>query len=205
MLNLVIRDLQMNFLAHIYLSGDNDQIRLGNFIGDYVKGKDHNNYASQIQKGILIHRKIDSFTDNHPIVLSHKKLFYTKYHKYAGVVTDIIYDHYLAHEWHKFSDVAFDTYTEETYDWLLANVQHMPEEMKTMVPTMVRHDWLRSYRTIEGIVSVLIGMSKGTSLPAEYDFALFILKKHYQELKHGFFDYFPQLIEHIEVELLKEK
>lgn len=189
----------MNFLAHIYLSGDNEEIRLGNFIGDYVKGKDHNNFSSFVQKGILLHRKIDSYTDSHPIVLEHKKLFYSQYHKYAGVVTDIIYDHYLAHEWHMFSDVAFDTYVENTYEWLLSNVDNMPEGMTKLVPIMVKHDWLRSYSTIEGINSVLIGMSKGTSLPPEYDFAIYILKKHYKELRHGFFEYFPQLIEHVEL------
>lgn len=188
----------MNFLAHIYLSGESDDIRLGNFIGDYVKGKEHSNYSPDVQRGILLHRKIDSFTDNHPIVRTHKTLFYNKFHKYAGVVTDIIYDHYLATNWHMFSDILLENYIQNVYEWLIQNVEKMPSDMHRMVPSMVKNDWLNAYKTIEGIGSVLIGMSKGTSLPAEYDFALLILRKHYQEIKHGFFDYFPQLIEYVE-------
>ncbi len=86
----------MNFLAHIYLSGDNDEIKLGNFIGDYIKGNAYNKYPPLIRKGILLHRKIDYFTDSHPIVRNHKSFFYDKYHKYAGIIIDIIYDHFLS-------------------------------------------------------------------------------------------------------------
>ncbi len=187
----------MNFLAHIYLSGNNNEIRLGNFIGDYVKGKDYNKFPDEVRKGIILHRKIDTFTDSHPIVRNHKKLFYSKYHKYAGIITDIIYDHYLAREWHMFSEVIFDEYTKNTHEWLLNNLDRMPLEMKKFVPNFIRNDWLHSYYTIEGIQSVLIGMSKGTSLPAEYEFAIYILNKHYNEIKDDFLKYFPLLIEHV--------
>lgn len=194
----------MNFLAHIYLSGSNDEIRLGNFIGDYVKGSDYNNFPEMVRKGILLHRKIDSFTDTHPIVRNHKKLFYHRYHKYAGIVTDIIYDHFLSHEWHKFSDVNFDEYVDFIHAWLNDSVDQMPLEMKKFVPNFVRNNWLQSYRTVDGIKGVLIGMSKGTSLPAEYEFAMLVLQKHYTELKHDFFNYFPQLVEFVENDLTKK-
>jgi acyl carrier protein phosphodiesterase len=188
----------MNFLAHIYLSGNSDEIRLGNFIGDYVKGKDYNNYPDEIRKGIILHRKIDTFTDAHPIVRNHKTLFYSKYHKYAGIITDIIYDHFLAQEWQMFSEVMFEEYIKNTYDWLQNNIDNMPLEMKKFVPNFIRNNWLQSYYSIEGIQSVLIGMSKGTSLPAEYEFAIYILRKHYTEFKKDFLVYFPLLIEHAE-------
>jgi len=190
----------MNFLAHIYLSGDNDEIRLGNFIGDYVKGKDHQNYSPIVQKGILLHRNIDFFTDSHPIVRNHKALFYDKYHKYAGIVTDIIYDHFLSNDWHMFSDVAFDEYVENVHQWLIENIDSMPIEMKKFVPNFIRYKWLQSYKTIEGIKTVFIGMSKGTSLPPEYEFAILILQKHYQEIRHDFYKFFPELIEYIRVQ-----
>ncbi len=188
----------MNFLAHIFLSGNNDDIRLGNFIGDYVKGKDYEKYPPMIKKGIILHRKIDSFTDSHPIVRNHKQFFYERYHKYAGIVTDIVYDHFLSHEWYMFSDTDFNEYVNNTHAWLNNNIDLMPLEMKKFVPNFIRNNWLQSYRSVQGIESVLIGMSKGTSLPAEYEFAIFILKKHYAEMKHDFFQYFPQLVEHAE-------
>jgi acyl carrier protein phosphodiesterase len=186
----------MNFLAHIYLSGDSEEIRLGNFIGDYVKGKDYDKYPTEVRKGILLHRKIDTFTDSHPIVRNHKTLFYSNYHKYAGIITDIIYDHFLAHEWQIFSKVKFYDYTINTNEWLLKNIDKMPLEMKKFVPNFIRNNWLHSYNNIEGIQNVLIGMSRGTSLPAEYEFAIFILRKHYEELKNDFLIYFPLLIEY---------
>lgn len=193
----------MNFLAHLYLSGDNDEIRLGNFIGDYVKGKDYDKYPPAVKKGILLHRKIDSFTDMHPIVRKSKSYFYYKYHKYSGIIIDILYDHFLAHEWHMFSEINFDVYVENIHEWLRNNIDDMPLEMKKLVSHFMRNNWLKSYRSIEGIESVLIGMSKGTSLPAEYDYAIFILKKHYNELRHDFLNYFPELIEHVRAELNK--
>jgi acyl carrier protein phosphodiesterase len=190
----------MNFLAHIYLSGDNDDVRLGNFISDYVKGRDHHNFPPMVQKGILIHRKIDFFTDTHPIVRKHKELFYPKYHKHAGIVTDILYDHFLSHDWHMFSDVAFDEYVDDVHVWLQNNMDAIPTEMKKFIPHFIKNSWLRLYRTIEGIESVLIGMSKGTSLPPEYEFAIHILRKHYNEMKHDFYKYFPELVEYIKIQ-----
>jgi acyl carrier protein phosphodiesterase len=193
----------MNFLAHIYLSGNSNEIRLGNFIGDYVKGGEHKNYPTLVQKGILLHRKIDSFTDSHPIVRKHKLLFQHKYRKYAGIVTDIIYDHMLAHDWHKFSEVNFDEFVETTHDWLLNYLDSMPLEMKKFVPNFIRNNWLKAYTSIEGIQSVLIGMSKGTSLPAEHEYAILVFRKHYEEIRHDFFNYFEKLQEYVDDEIIK--
>jgi acyl carrier protein phosphodiesterase len=191
----------MNFLAHIYLSGDDENIRFGNFIGDYVKGRDYNKFQDAIKSGILLHRKIDHFTDSHPIVRQHKILFYNRFHKYAGIITDILYDHFLAHEWNKFSEINFDDYLANTYDWLKSNMAVMPAELKKIVPNIIHNNWFGTYRTVEGLEAVLIGMSKGTSLPPEYKFAIFIIQKHYNELKHDFFRYFPELIDYVRNEI----
>jgi acyl carrier protein phosphodiesterase len=193
----------MNFLAHIYLSGNSNEIRLGNFIGDYVKGREHRNYPTLVQRGIILHRKIDWFTDSHPIVRQHNTLFHQKYHKYAGIVTDIIYDHFLANQWHKFSDIEYNTFVEITHTWLLSCLDSMPLEMKKFVPNFIRNNWLKSYSNIEGIQNVLIGMSKGTSLPAEYDFAMLIFNKYYEVIKHDFFNYFQELTDFVDTALVK--
>jgi len=193
----------MNFLAHLYLSGKSDEIRLGNFIGDYVKGKDYDKYPPEVRKGILLHRSIDSFTDMHPIVRKSKSYFYDKYHKYSGIIIDILYDHFLAHKWEMFSEINFDIYIENTHIWLQKNIDNMPLEMKKLVSHFMRNSWLKSYQSIEGIQNVLIGMSKGTSLPAENEYAIFILKKYYSELKLDFLNYFPELIEHVKTKLEK--
>jgi acyl carrier protein phosphodiesterase len=184
----------MNFLAHLYLSGSNEEIRLGNFIGDYVKGSDYRKYPLGVRKGILLHRQIDNFTDNHPVVRQHKALFYQKYHKYSGVVTDILYDHFLSTQWNHFSDESLNDFIDEMYRWIEKSVELIPADMQKVIPSLLKNQWLRSYLTLEGIESVLIGMSKGTSLPAEHEFALFIIRKHYEELRHAFLPYFEELI-----------
>lgn len=191
----------MNFLAHIYLSGNNDEIRLGNFIGDYVKGKEYNNYPPLVKKGILLHRKIDFFTDSHVIVKQHKSLFYNKYHKYAGIITDIVYDHFLSSNWDMYSEIAYDVYVEDIYKFINNNLANLPPELRKFIPNLMRNSWLDSYRTVEGIEGILKGMSKGTSLPAEYEFAIFILQKNYDSIKCDFFEYFSQLIEFVKKEL----
>lgn len=184
----------MNFLAHLFLSGTNEELRLGNFIGDYVKGHEYKKYPPNVRKGIILHRQIDNFTDNHPIVRQHKTLFYQKYHKYSGIVTDILYDHFLSTQWNRFSDEALADYIDEMYRWIEANVENLPADMQRIIPSLIKNQWLRAYATLEGIESVLIGMSKGTTLPAEHEFALFVIRKHYEELRHAFLHYFEELI-----------
>src|SRR5512147_206580 len=102
----------MNYLAHIFLSGVDRDILIGNFIGDYVKGHDYDHYSAQIRKGILLHRRIDYFTDNHQIVHQSMNYFAPKYRKYAGIIIDILYDHYLAVNWDKFSPQPLDEFKE---------------------------------------------------------------------------------------------
>jgi acyl carrier protein phosphodiesterase len=198
----------MNFLAHLFLSGNNEEIRLGNFIGDYVKGSDYNKYSGDVRSGIILHRKIDNFTDNHPIVRYHKSLFYNKYHKHSGVVTDILYDHFLSTQWNRFSDVSLDEYLDNIYTWISDNVESFPLDMQKIIPSLIKNQWLRAYITLEGLESVLIGMSKGTTLPSEQDFALYVIRKHYQELRMDFLHYFDELISYVDrtvVELQSNK
>ncbi|MCF6183790.1 MAG: ACP phosphodiesterase [Bacteroidales bacterium] len=100
----------MNFLAHIFLSGDNEAVKFGNFTGDWVKGKSYNNFPREIQKGILLHRKIDSYTDSHNTVKKSILKIRPAYGKYSGVVTDILYDHFLAQNWQIYSESSLKDY-----------------------------------------------------------------------------------------------
>ncbi len=191
----------MNFLAHMFLSGDSDDIKLGNFMGDYVKGRDYQNYPSLIQKGIILHRHIDTFTDNHPIVRHDKTYFFERYQKYAGVVTDILYDHFLATEWSFFSPVDMNEYVEHVHSLLLKNYDMLPEGLQKLVPFIIKNRWFKSYLTLDGVHSVLIGMAKGTSLPDESAFAIKIIENNYLALRKDFMDFFPQIIAEMNREL----
>jgi acyl carrier protein phosphodiesterase len=94
----------MNFLAHIYLSGDNYLIKIGNFMADGIRGKQFKNYPQEVQKGIVLHRAIDTFTDAHPVFRQSTKKLHSRYHHYAGVIVDVFYDHFLAKNWANYSD-----------------------------------------------------------------------------------------------------
>jgi acyl carrier protein phosphodiesterase len=188
----------MNFLAHIYLSGENDQVKVGNFIGDWIKGNEHKKYPADIQKGILLHRSIDSFTDNHAIVKKSKSRLNDKYHKYSGIIIDIFYDHFLAHNWKVFSDVELVDFTRNLNNCLVSHMSFLPPDIQEFIPKFMKRRWIESYATLEGIEHVLEGMSKHTSLPDKTIDAIDILKREYEELKTEFFDYFPQLVAHVE-------
>lgn len=188
----------MNVLAHIYLSGDSDEIIIGNYIGDYVKGRDYLKYPEQIRKGIIIHRNIDAFTDKHPVVHRSKLLFTKKYHKYAGVVIDIMYDHFLTREWDFYSRRPLESIIYQFYRAMVNNHHILPDKVKERIPFFIINNWLESYKTSNGLRSVFKALSKRTSLPNESRYAIKTLKKNYYSLDDDFMEFFPQLIEYVE-------
>ena len=188
----------MNVLAHIYLSGDSDEIIIGNYIGDYVKGRDYLKYPEQIKKGIILHRHIDDFTDRHPVVHRSKILFTKKYHKYAGVVIDILYDHYLTKEWDTFSRRPIESITYQFYRAMVNNYDILPPKVQDRFPFFIINNWIESYKTSKGLKHVLSTLSKRTSLPSEAKYAIKTFKKNYYTLGEDFMEFFPQLIEYVE-------
>ena len=150
----------MNYLAHIYLSGGDKDLLLGNFIADAVKGKQFEDYPEGVKKGILLHRFIDDFTDSHPTVLETKVLFRPVYHKLAPILVDILYDHFLAKNWAKYNNQPLQEYVDEVYSYLNNRKPEMPERIQFMLPYMIRYDWLFNYQFQEGIERALLGMSK---------------------------------------------
>ena len=190
----------MNFLAHIYLSGNSRDILIGNFIGDYVKGKEYIYYPAGIQKGILLHRHIDSFTDQHPVTRSSKKFISERYGLYAGIVVDIFYDHFLSAMWDKYSDMSLSTYVRDRYKMLNTGFSHFPSGVKNWFPYFIKSNWLETYTSFEGLVMVFKRMSYRTSLPDHSDYAVDMLNKNYDELRDGFFVFFEELCAYVTAE-----
>jgi acyl carrier protein phosphodiesterase len=187
----------MNYLAHIFLSGSDNEIMIGNFIGDYVKGKEYTTYPPSIRKGILLHRRIDAFTDRHKIVHQSMSYFSPKYHKYAGIIVDILYDHFLAKNWDKFSPQPLSTYKENLFDCLKKNYAILPERVQFFVPSFIKNDWIEIYSSTDGIINVLVRMSMRTTLPDQSEFAREILRKYYVQLQSEFLTYFPDIIRYV--------
>lgn len=191
----------MNFLAHMYLSGESDQIKIGNFIGDYVKGKGYEKYKGGIRYGILLHRKIDAFTDSHPIVKRSKECFTEKYHKYAGVITDIVYDHFLTVQWNEFSGSDLKKIINHSYSILLKRYKYLPVRVQQFLPHFVIYNWMGSYHSFEGLERVFDRMAMKTSLPKNSKNSVNELRENYSQIQRDFNNFFPQLIEHV----LKDK
>ena len=187
----------MNFLAHIYLSGENDQVKVGNFIGDYVKGKQYTNYPADIRKGILLHRYIDSFTDRNEIPRKLKPLLKPTYNRYAGIVIDLFYDHFLANNWGYFSEIQLEDFINGFYNCLRENFSLLPERVQNFVPHMIYHNRLQSYIEIEGLRQALVIMSRTTSLPDKTNEAIKVLKNNYNEFNDNFLEFFPNLIKYV--------
>jgi acyl carrier protein phosphodiesterase len=188
----------MNYLAHSYLSGDNDFIKIGNFLGDWVKGSDYLKYSEHIRTGIVLHRNIDQFIDRHPIARLSAGRFQSRYSKYSGVIIDILYDHFLAKNWKDFYDISLHDYVNRMHNLMLNNFEILPERLKDYLPGFMNERWIERYATLEGIRDVLETMSKRTSLPKESEFAISVIEAFYNDFRHEFFDFFGQIIEFVE-------
>jgi len=187
----------MNYLAHIFLSGTEDEVMIGNFIGDYVKGKDYNKYPDAIKKGILLHRRIDTFTDKHKIVSQSKSYFARRYHKYSGIIIDILYDHFFANNWDSFAAQPLNEFKENVFDCLKKYYSILPERVQFFVPSFIKNDWIGVYKSQEGIITVLNRMSMRTTLPDYSEFAREILRKYYVQLESEFLTFFPEIIKYV--------
>lgn len=188
----------MNYLAHFYLAGNSPELVVGNFIGETVKGKNYLNYPEKIKQGILMHREIDSFTDNHPTVRKSTHRLQQHYHKFSGILVDIFYDHFLARNWTKFSSPPLEEFAEKTYLILENNSCFLPEKSQFILLYMKKGNWLYNYSFIEGIQRTLGGMSRRSKFKNNMQNGAIHLTEYYSEFENEFLDFFPQLITHIE-------
>ena len=188
----------MNYLAHIYLSRDHELISIGNFMADSIKGNKYKTYPTDLQKGILLHRQIDSFTDAHEIVRKSKRRLNDRYGLYRGVVIDIFYDHFLASLWDEYSDLPLQDFVSRTYDLLKRNYKVLPESIKRWFPTFLENNWMMTYRTVDGIELVLERMSANTSLPNHAGYAVDVLKEQYSVFEEDFREFFPLIVAFLE-------
>ncbi len=171
---------------------------MGNFMGDYVKGKNYMLFPEEVKKGILIHRDIDTFTDIHEVTRRSKQRLSSRYHKYAGIIIDIFYDHFLASLWDNYSTLPLNEYVSRTYDLLKRNYKVLPDSIKRWFPTFLENNWMMAYTTVEGIELVLERMSANTSLPDHSAFAVEVLRNQYSVFMEDFLEFFPTIVAFLE-------
>jgi acyl carrier protein phosphodiesterase len=187
----------MNFLAHIYLSGTNHKTMVGNFIGDFVKGRNVlEQFDPDIAKGIELHRAIDEFTDHHPVVQESKIRLRPKYRHYAAVIVDVLYDHFLSRFWDNYHTEPLEKFSLRTYAILEDNWKVLPVDVQNLLPYMIKHNWLLNYGTFDGIEKALTGMSRRTRHESKMEESIIDLKENYEAFKLEFELFFPDLKRH---------
>lgn len=192
----------MNYLAHLYLSEDSDDSILGSIIADFVKGPLVDQYPREILTAINTHRKVDAFTDAHQIVLKSRTLFSPKRRRFAGIIIDVVFDHFLAKNWSSYSKLELDTFINQSYSILKRYKRLLPADLKFVVPRMIEEDWLGSYRYLDAIGVTLDRISKRIerrfNRKNNLRGAIGEVKLNYGELRAHFERFFPQLISYVE-------
>lgn len=170
-------------------------------MADGIKGKKYLKYQEDIQRGILIHRWIDSYTDSHAIVKQSTKRLHSKYGHYSGVIVDILYDHFLAKNWKQYHDVPLDTYISNFYQLLKDNHALLTPRIQKMMIPMMEQNWLLSYASLEGIETVLYNMNFRIKKRVPMDKAIEDLKEHYEAFEEEFTTFFKQLEDFVAIKL----
>jgi acyl carrier protein phosphodiesterase len=183
----------LNYLAHLYLSGSNDQLKIGNFIADHVKGSVIENYSGDVLAGIHFHRLIDSFTDQHPVVSISNARLRPDFRKYAPVISDVFFDHFLARNWSAYHHLPLEKFAENSYTLMRSNEQLLPVRAVYMLNYMESQNWLVHYASIEGIEKALTGLSKRTRFISNMDKAHLFLQEHYQDFENDFELFFKDI------------
>ena len=184
----------MNYLAHLYLSGGDTEVMIGNFIADHIRGNQFKHYSQGIQRGIRLHREIDTYTDAHPITRRSKRRLDKKYGLYAGVIIDLFYDHFLAKNWDDYSAIPLDVYVASVYALLGSNLENLPEKTQHLLPLMVEYNWLYNYQFIKGMQRVFNGMNRRTNNKSQMHLAIYDLQEYYLTFETDFKEFFQQLI-----------
>jgi acyl carrier protein phosphodiesterase len=187
----------MNFLAHAFLSRQSPELIVGGMLGDFVKGTLQGHpYAPDVHAGILLHRAIDRYTDAHEIVHASRARVSTRRRRFAGILVDVFYDHFLARHWSRYADVPLEDFTRQVYATLLPHLASYPERLQRILPRMAADDWLAAYAEIEGVDAALHGIARRFQ---RYPRARVLadgvqeLLQNYAALEEDFLAFFPRL------------
>ncbi len=183
----------MNYLAHAYLSFHHPDILVGNMISDFIKGKKQFDYPPAVQKGIQLHRAIDTFTDLHPVTKEAKQFLHPAVGPYAGAFMDVVYDHFLALDVNEMTEQGWKAFSAEVYGQLLAQEPLLPEKFDRMLPHMISQDWLYHYRFADGIERSFRGVAHRAKYLGDSGPAFLLFKEHYSALQNLYRVFFPDV------------
>jgi acyl carrier protein phosphodiesterase len=186
----------MNHLAHFFLSGNDEDLAIGNFVADFITNRELSNYTEGVKRGILLHREIDAFTDAHPVVKQSTKRLHPFHHKYSPVIVDVYYDFLLAKNWDKYAvgnnrNLRF--FVDNIYNLLTNRVLELPEKLQKRLHLMIADDWLMRYTTYEGLHGAFLRIEKAAAFSGNFEKAAANLELFLDEFDNEFNQFFPDL------------
>lgn len=194
----------MNFLAHLYLAGDDEEIIVGQMLGDFLEPRWQEKYSPRVCAGVELHRFVDRYTDAHPLVSRARRTVRPPYRRFAGVLLDMFFDHFLARGWDRWSpQVGLEEFALSRYAVLERHEPRLTARLRRILPSMVRHDWLGAYAGRAGIERALRGMSRRLTRENPLGSGAVLLDEIGLELQSTFDRFFPELITANEAELAR--
>lgn len=176
----------MNYLAHAFFSNNEPNLLIGNFIADHLRGNDFTNYPTEIINGIYLHRKIDTFTDNHESFKASKRIFYNGYERYSGILIDIYSDHFLAKNFENYSGTPLRDFSELAYKTYSQNQHHLPKSSSNFLEYVIKNNIYNAYSSIEGIEKVLFHLSHRIKHSVMLNESINLFRENEEELKSNF-------------------
>ena len=187
----------MNYLAHLYLADGTDESLVGSLLGDFVKGDDHHGYSVGIRRAILIHRKIDAYSNAHHVYRRSKRRIHSSYRHTKSILVDLFYDHFLARDWDTYADEPLPHFSRRVYRALRAHQDILPPRLQSILTKMAADNWLLSYREVTNIGLALAGLSLRLTRRNELARGLEELRRNYTGLEGDFRSFFPQLVDYV--------
>lgn len=191
----------MNYLAHMFLSLDQEDLMIGNLSGDFVKVADMRFMKPEIEQGVILHRKIDKFTDTHGIVDRSIARLSSTHGKYAAVIVDILYDHLLTHNWSTYTDEPLEAFKSRNYEILTRRHEDLPQRLQQKIVKMIDRDFIEAYRSFEGMKVIMRYMDKRTSFPSNFESSIDQYEGEFDDFNEDFKIFFPELMAHVESEV----
>lgn len=193
----------MNYLGHLYLSNNDKTLMLNNLFGDFVKGRDLSHFPTEIQNGLILHRKIDDFIDHFPLVNELQHALYSELPKISSVAIDLFFDHLLAKNWQDYHHKEINQFLKEFYESIKLENEHYTDSFKIMISKMLEMNWISHYSSLDGLHKMCQGVSKRISLDNNLKFGKEVFLKHEKAINQVFRTYMEAAISKFNVDISK--
>ena len=184
----------MNYLAHLFLARPTADSCFGNLLGDFRRGVDLNCYSDAVRAGVANHIFVDKFTDSHSSVRQARGEVSAGRRRFAGIMLDVLFDHFLIKHWSLYSEESFTAFTQRAYDCLERRVSVMPESMQAMVRSMLTHRWLDTYTHLRGVEQALERTASRIRFKHNFHGSIEDVQQNYAVFEQTFLTFFPQLL-----------